>query len=687
VTETGEVYLIDSQGDYAKLVNLATNYSGAGIVEGAVVVPNDPAVWGQYAGDILVTAENSTTVWAISPDNGMISSSVFAGGELPQMQVTAVNIPGMALGIENMNVVPSNANFFGISVGASLFDVPSASLSASSLTGDILATSEFGGPDDVIYYSNGQLAVTSFSLNDNNGIRVSWEQVNFGSAAVGGAQGSASTMTILSGRTVYIDLTNTGHWESGDPTTVTDSNGDYSFTGLAAGTYTVAEELPAGWVQIVPSEPSYSVTLDAGENTVGIDFASEPGTVAPDHPPVFTSTPPAIAYTGQQYRYSFTAYDPDPGDAISYDLPEHPDGMYIDDSIPGHPAIVWNVPANPTEFGRFLLRATDNHGESAIQPFTIDLVNPVVPVLEASAASSTAVNLSWAPIPGAAGYFIEASTDPNFTGLSSSAESGSSDWLPVSSTGLNYGVGGNVVYTVTYLPQVFASLPNGGTTSLQPGVTYYFRIEANMTGFYLTGQPVILPVVSENSNTAIAATFSSPVTVPAKPVGLTATVQTGGVELTWIPNSDGITQSYDIYRNNSNSFATATPLATVTQSPNSYVQLYTYLDPTGTPYSFYWIVPCTTADGSSPFVSQVSDVAYPNVPPLNAPIITGITASSTPITSTSVQLTADITDPLGNTSSRSLPRIRRARALHSQQIQVSTSNKTPQPSRSLHRCR
>lgn len=49
-------------------------------------------------------------------------------------------------------------------------------------------------------------------------------------------------------------------------TTTTDVNGYYEFTGLAAGNYTVREELPAGWVNC--TDTSVEVTLGAGQNTV-----------------------------------------------------------------------------------------------------------------------------------------------------------------------------------------------------------------------------------------------------------------------------------------------------------------------------------------------------------------------------------------------------------------------------------
>ncbi len=53
----------------------------------------------------------------------------------------------------------------------------------------------------------------------------------------------------LAGRTVFLDLHQDGTLDPGDPWTVTNSNGDYQFTGLAPGTYTVNQLQPAGWRQ------------------------------------------------------------------------------------------------------------------------------------------------------------------------------------------------------------------------------------------------------------------------------------------------------------------------------------------------------------------------------------------------------------------------------------------------------
>jgi len=57
----------------------------------------------------------------------------------------------------------------------------------------------------------------------------------------------------LPGWTVYLDLDNDGDRGGGEPATITAADGGYSFTGLAAGTYTVAQLVPEGWGQTSPT--------------------------------------------------------------------------------------------------------------------------------------------------------------------------------------------------------------------------------------------------------------------------------------------------------------------------------------------------------------------------------------------------------------------------------------------------
>ncbi|MBX9578866.1 MAG: hypothetical protein K2X87_01035 [Gemmataceae bacterium] len=81
--------------------------------------------------------------------------------------------------------------------------------------------------------------------------------------------------TPLAGVTVYLDLDNDGVKDDGEPWRVTNGNGEYTFTGLSAGTYRVREVVPAGYVRTAPTLTNgYVVALAAGQGVGGLDFAN-----------------------------------------------------------------------------------------------------------------------------------------------------------------------------------------------------------------------------------------------------------------------------------------------------------------------------------------------------------------------------------------------------------------------------
>jgi hypothetical protein len=55
-------------------------------------------------------------------------------------------------------------------------------------------------------------------------------------------------------------------------TQTTDGSGNYSFTNLQPGTYTVTEAVEPGWIQDCPESGSYAVTVGPGQVVTGLDF-------------------------------------------------------------------------------------------------------------------------------------------------------------------------------------------------------------------------------------------------------------------------------------------------------------------------------------------------------------------------------------------------------------------------------
>ncbi len=115
--------------------------------------------------------------------------------------------------------------------------------------------------------------------------------VTAGSTVTGLQFGNFQSITV-SGQ-AFDDLNESGVQEPGDPplvgwtidlydandnliaTTTTDVNGDYSFSDLGPGTYTVEEVIPAGWVQTFPAPPgTYTVSAMSGLNDTGLNFGN-----------------------------------------------------------------------------------------------------------------------------------------------------------------------------------------------------------------------------------------------------------------------------------------------------------------------------------------------------------------------------------------------------------------------------
>ncbi|RCK73939.1 MAG: Cell surface protein [Ignavibacteriae bacterium] len=62
--------------------------------------------------------------------------------------------------------------------------------------------------------------------------------------------------------------------ESSVDSTFTNSEGNYTFSNVSPGTYTIVEELQSGWVQTAPEDGSYNITVNSGENITGKDFGN-----------------------------------------------------------------------------------------------------------------------------------------------------------------------------------------------------------------------------------------------------------------------------------------------------------------------------------------------------------------------------------------------------------------------------
>lgn len=71
-------------------------------------------------------------------------------------------------------------------------------------------------------------------------------------------------------RTVFIDANRNGKLDAGEKSTVSDSQGNYKFTGLSAGTYYVSRLYPSGYRMSNSSTGYVTVNLSSVENKTGV---------------------------------------------------------------------------------------------------------------------------------------------------------------------------------------------------------------------------------------------------------------------------------------------------------------------------------------------------------------------------------------------------------------------------------
>jgi VCBS repeat-containing protein len=84
-----------------------------------------------------------------------------------------------------------------------------------------------------------------------------------------GVRGAAESP--LAGESVFVDLNNNGAIDSGEPTRVTDANGEYAFTNIHTGSYRLSDVRPAGYINADGRASTVATTVFRGSlNT--LDF-------------------------------------------------------------------------------------------------------------------------------------------------------------------------------------------------------------------------------------------------------------------------------------------------------------------------------------------------------------------------------------------------------------------------------
>jgi hypothetical protein len=94
----------------------------------------------------------------------------------------------------------------------------------------------------------------------------------------------------IAGVTIYVDLNDNSTLDPGEPSAVTDANGNYSIStaGIPDGTYHLREVLPTGQVCSFPSPCVQTVVVGPGPALTGLDFGNHPA------PPPVVVVPPLV---------------------------------------------------------------------------------------------------------------------------------------------------------------------------------------------------------------------------------------------------------------------------------------------------------------------------------------------------------------------------------------------------------
>ena len=163
VTTSGEVWRVDSTGTPTTLGPLASLDTH---LEGVITVPDDAAKYGPLAGKIIAGAEDQGRLYVIAPDGTV---SFFAPG----------------VNIEDIDLIPTNENFFGVNFGTSkILGAPASDF--SGIVGDILLTQEFHSGTGLfrLFWDGSSLQATELTLGDGSATPGQWEHVTFAPAGI-----------------------------------------------------------------------------------------------------------------------------------------------------------------------------------------------------------------------------------------------------------------------------------------------------------------------------------------------------------------------------------------------------------------------------------------------------------------------------------------------------------------------
>ncbi|MCY2993289.1 MAG: hypothetical protein NTY19_36225 [Planctomycetota bacterium] len=114
----------------------------------------------------------------------------------------------------------------------------------------------------------------NFSIANGSLRGTIWQDVNVDGVRNRDPVTNAFTEPGLADWTVFLDLNRDRVADPGEPSTLTNTSGDYSFISLPAGDYDIVEVLPSGWYVSPGFDTQQTVTVGVGAEKVAGDFAN-----------------------------------------------------------------------------------------------------------------------------------------------------------------------------------------------------------------------------------------------------------------------------------------------------------------------------------------------------------------------------------------------------------------------------
>jgi hypothetical protein len=249
----GGTLTVEPVNGVADFQNLQVDHIGRGYTLQASsdgLAPVRTSSFNVTANQLVVTMQPPVTVlvnngfgFAVSAEDGFGNVDTSFNGSVTVALINSGGNPSSLGGALTVTAVNGVANFFGLTIGQ--FGSYALSVTSHELAGT--ATNPFK------VTTLASISGTVFQDYNANGVQ---DPVDPG----------------LAGQTLFLDLNDSGTFETGDPTATTDANGNFQFTVLSPATYVIRQVLFGGVLLSAPAGDNYQVTVTGAVNVTGLNF-------------------------------------------------------------------------------------------------------------------------------------------------------------------------------------------------------------------------------------------------------------------------------------------------------------------------------------------------------------------------------------------------------------------------------